>query len=295
MHQRSLKLLLVAALATVPACYATGGYGYTGYYATPTVEAQVAAPVAQVDVAPAAVGVQIQAPQLVTVDASPSVQVFADYDEPIFYTDNTYWRYTNNNWYRSSTYTGGWTYEASVPYAVRSIDRPDRYRNYRPAGYTPRHNPTYANRGYQQPARGGYQQGGYNNTYVPPARGYGSGWQQPSHGGYQQPARGGGYTPPARTGYQQPSHGGGYTPPARTGYQQPSHGGGYTPPARTGYQQPARTGYQQPARTGYQQPASRPAVRDHRAPTPTYAPSRAPARDHRQGTSSPTYRAPKKR
>ncbi len=75
-------------------------------------------------------------PDLVYV--SPGVSVIADYDEPVFYTDNYYWRSDNyGRWYRSNYYDRGWAY-ASPPRAVLSIRSPSNYRHYRPAGYTVR-------------------------------------------------------------------------------------------------------------------------------------------------------------
>jgi hypothetical protein len=71
-------------------------------------------------------------PDLVTV--SPGVQVIADYDEPIFYSDGYYWRYYGGGWYRSSYYTGGWAY-ARPPVAVMRIDRPYAYAHYHPSGW----------------------------------------------------------------------------------------------------------------------------------------------------------------
>ena len=68
------------------------------------------------------------------VYAAPGVQVIADYDEPIFYSDNFYWRYSGGTWYRSSHYRGGWAYAAPPP-AVLRIDRPGGYAHYRPAGW----------------------------------------------------------------------------------------------------------------------------------------------------------------
>ena len=44
------------------------------------------------------------------VYAGPGVQVIADYNEPIFYSEGLYWRYYGGAWYRSSYYTGGWVY-----------------------------------------------------------------------------------------------------------------------------------------------------------------------------------------
>ncbi len=71
------------------------------------------------------------------VYAAPGVQVIADYNEPIFYSDGLYWRYDGGGWYRSSYYTGGWVY-ASPPVAVLRIGRPTAYVHYRPQGWTPR-------------------------------------------------------------------------------------------------------------------------------------------------------------
>jgi hypothetical protein len=71
------------------------------------------------------------------VYAAPGVQVIADYNEPIFYSDGAYWRYYGGVWYRSSYYTGGWVY-ARPPAAVLRIDRPTAYVHYRPHGWAPR-------------------------------------------------------------------------------------------------------------------------------------------------------------
>ena len=75
-------------------------------------------------------------PDLVTV--SPGVSVIADYNEPVFYSDNYYWRYDDyGRWHRSSYYDRGWVY-ARPPSAVLSIRTPHAYRHYRPQGYTVR-------------------------------------------------------------------------------------------------------------------------------------------------------------
>jgi hypothetical protein len=74
-------------------------------------------------------------PDMVYVDNN--VQVIADYDEPVFYTDGYYWRYYGNTWYRSDYYTGGWVY-ASPPRALLRIERPHTYVRYRPNGYVAR-------------------------------------------------------------------------------------------------------------------------------------------------------------
>src|SRR3982751_876159 len=68
------------------------------------------------------------------VYVSPGVQVIADYDEPIFYSDRYYWRMYGGTWDRSPYYTGGWV-AAVPPPAVLHIDRPHAYVHYRPAGW----------------------------------------------------------------------------------------------------------------------------------------------------------------
>lgn len=71
---------------------------------------------------------RVSSPDLVYV--SPGVQVIANYREPIFYSDNYYWRYSGNVWYRSSIHTSGWVrYQA--PSAIVRIERPSAYVYYR--------------------------------------------------------------------------------------------------------------------------------------------------------------------
>lgn len=79
--------------------------------------------------------VSSQGPDLVY--AAPGVQVIADYDEPIFYSDTFYWRFSGGTWYRSRSYSGGWVY-ATPPPAVRRIERPHEYVHYRPQGWVAR-------------------------------------------------------------------------------------------------------------------------------------------------------------
>ncbi len=100
--------LLLASLLFVTACAGTASYSATG---------------------------SISTPDLVVIE--PGVQVIADYDEPIFYSENYYWRNDGGRWYRSSYHNRGWVvYEA--PQRVRSISQPNRYRRYKPAGYQPK-------------------------------------------------------------------------------------------------------------------------------------------------------------
>jgi hypothetical protein len=111
----------------------------------------------------ATVAADAYGPDLVTV--SPGVQVIADYNEPIFYSDGFYWRYYGNTWYRSTYYTGGWVY-AQPPVAVMRIDRPYAYRYYRPQGWVG-HSHYNQPRTYGGPA----PTAGYRGTPPPAYRG----------------------------------------------------------------------------------------------------------------------------
>ena len=70
----------------------------------------------------------VQAPQLVEV--TPGVQVIADANEPIFYSDSYYWRNDGGVWYRSRSHTSGWVRIDDAPTRIRSIDRPSMYVHY---------------------------------------------------------------------------------------------------------------------------------------------------------------------
>jgi hypothetical protein len=156
-----MRLHLAAGLLAIAAaggCYAETGVGYSaGYSATYVAPPPPPAPVYQTT---ATVSVDTYQPDL--VDVGGGVQVIADYDEPVFYTDNFYWRFYGGTWYRSSAYNGGWVVYNDVPYSVRRIDRPHTYAHYRPSGYVPRaqrdpyvrDHRAYDNRGYQAPPPG---------------------------------------------------------------------------------------------------------------------------------------------
>jgi hypothetical protein len=68
------------------------------------------------------------------VYVAPGVQVLADYDEPIFYAHDFYWRFQNGRWYRSFSFASGWV-EVPPTAAVARIQRPQTYAHYRPPGY----------------------------------------------------------------------------------------------------------------------------------------------------------------
>jgi len=70
------------------------------------------------------------APTLVAIDGG--VWVVADYDDPVFFYSNTYWRWAGGVWYRSSYVNSGWVRVQVnvVPAHVRRIEHPRRYVHY---------------------------------------------------------------------------------------------------------------------------------------------------------------------
>jgi hypothetical protein len=120
------SLLFVSVSALAGGCLGTVGYSGSVYVPPPTATVSVNAGYSTGYVAPE------------MVEVEPGVQVVYDYDEPVFYSDNYYWRFYNNGWYRSSVHNGGWVSYNDAPMRVRSISRPTEYTHYRPANYTPR-------------------------------------------------------------------------------------------------------------------------------------------------------------
>ena len=173
-----ISILVAGAAAT--GCVADGHVGYRATVVVPpppvvTVGVGVNAN-AGYDAPPPQEEVVVQ-PDLVEV--SPGVQVIADYDEPVFWSNSFYWRYDGGVWYSSRDYRGGgWRVESNVPMGIRGIDRPNYYAHYRPAGYVARNRP--------QPYRRG----------IEPVRGNGGGRIEPVRGGVEpvrgpEPVRGG--------------------------------------------------------------------------------------------------------
>jgi len=237
---RGTILSAVLFAATLGGCYTTGTVGYrSGYYAGGGGD------------------VYVSSPDLVEV--SPGVQVVADYDEPVFYTDGFYWRYSSDGWYRSNNYATGWYYYERPPVAVLQINRPYAYAHYRPQGYVARSRGRYRpaepiSRGRRQPAA--------QPAYRPePARERGD-------AGYR--------SDPVVRDHREPT----YRPaPVVRDHRDPG------PPSRppTYPSDPVVRDHREAA----PRPASEPVVRDHReaAPPPrppTSAPAPAPVvRDHR--------------
>jgi hypothetical protein len=103
------RLLMLIALATTTAAIGAGcaGDGTVRYTATAT----------------------YSQPSLAYV--SPGVYVVEDYDQPVFYSNNVYWRYNNGLWYQSRYHDRGFVYYSRPPRAVVSIQRPYAYVRYR--------------------------------------------------------------------------------------------------------------------------------------------------------------------
>jgi hypothetical protein len=77
-------------------------------------------------------------PELVAMDTDPGVMVVANADEPVFYSDNSYWLYRDSHWYRSSSHRGGWARIDQAPEHLRRIDRPEAYVHFRHNPNAPR-------------------------------------------------------------------------------------------------------------------------------------------------------------
>jgi len=231
---------LLAAAVAAGGCYASAGYR-TGYVAPQPVYTTSAT-----------VSVDTYQPDL--VDVGGGVRVIADYEEPIFYTDNYYWRFYGGTWYRSSVYNGGWVVYNDIPYSVRRIDRPHAYVRYRPTGYQPR-----ARRDpYVRDHRGN---DGYRPAPGPAVRDHRGG------GGYD----GSGINPGGGPAVRDHRGGGGYD-----GSGVNPGGGPVIRDHRTDRPAPA------PA------PAPGPTVRDHRTERPAPAPAPGPTvRDHRTERPAP--------
>ncbi len=61
------------------------------------------------------------------VQISPGVYAVAEWNQPVFYTNNSYWLWDGGRWYRSPYADRGWVY-ATPPRALVRLDRPYAYR-----------------------------------------------------------------------------------------------------------------------------------------------------------------------
>lgn len=74
-------------------------------------------------------GTVVAEPDLVEV--SPGVWVVEDYDEPVFYSEGSYWLYRDGIWFRSHVHTGSWVRVRTTPVVVARISTPRAYVRYR--------------------------------------------------------------------------------------------------------------------------------------------------------------------
>lgn len=70
---------------------------------------------------------EVTTPELVTMESDPSVMIVANADEPVFYSENTYYLYRDQRWFRSSSHRGGWARVETPPEHIRRIERPTAY------------------------------------------------------------------------------------------------------------------------------------------------------------------------
>lgn len=69
-------------------------------------------------------------PELLALEQAPDVRVVVNADEPIFFTDSTFWLYRHDTWWRSSSYRTGWVRADSPPERVTRISQPSQYIHY---------------------------------------------------------------------------------------------------------------------------------------------------------------------
>ncbi len=72
---------------------------------------------------------EVTTPNLVYV--SDDVQVIEDYDQPVFFSANMYWRYDNGVWFQSRQHTRGWVRVSTPPAPILRIERPAAYVHFR--------------------------------------------------------------------------------------------------------------------------------------------------------------------
>lgn len=74
--------------------------------------------------------VRVMSAKLITI--GPGVQVVADADEPLFYSQGNYWLYRDGYWFYSRSYKTGFARVefSAVPAQIRAIDQPELYVQY---------------------------------------------------------------------------------------------------------------------------------------------------------------------
>ena len=123
--------------------------------------------------------VTVTSPQLVAVE--PGVEVVADANEPLFYSDGYYWLYRDGLWLRSDNYRGGFARidVNMVPTQLRRLPEPGSYVHFR-----------RSERGREMARRGQFRERTPDQRYRAQAQPY-----QPQPYGQQQPYGGREATP----------------------------------------------------------------------------------------------------
>jgi len=80
----------------------------------------------------------VSTPELVEMDGDPSVMVVANSDEPVFYSENTYWLYRDHRWFQSHSHRGGWARIDAPPEHITRIQQPTAFVHYRRDAGAPR-------------------------------------------------------------------------------------------------------------------------------------------------------------
>ena len=112
-------------------------------------------------------GVTVRSPELVTVDGYEDVDVVADADEPVFYSDDYYWLYRGDRWYRSRSYDRDFVYVREPAPRVRRIHQPTAYIRYRSRHQEARNVPRPAP-APRDPWRDQYDRSDVPSTTLPP-------------------------------------------------------------------------------------------------------------------------------
>lgn len=76
-----------------------------------------------------AASVNVSTPELVAL--GPGVDVVVGAREPVFRTNNAFWLYRGDRWYRSDELRGSWVRIVTPPPTLTAIVEPGRFANYR--------------------------------------------------------------------------------------------------------------------------------------------------------------------
>ena len=89
---------------------------------------------AQIHVEVSVPSIRFEAPPPLVV-VQPGVQVVRDYDEEVYFVDNSYWVRREGRWYRSNDHRGSWVVQQTPPRQIVRL-QPGLYRNYRGVAVT---------------------------------------------------------------------------------------------------------------------------------------------------------------